>query len=63
MGWICLLLFALAEIGNWQMGQEIARVCELLGQEDFTTSPPTLAKAEIEGICRNRTPPPSRSGG
>ena len=56
MAWILLGLFALAEIGNWQMGNEIARVCELLGQGDFAASPPTLAKEEIEGVCRNRAP-------
>jgi hypothetical protein len=63
MGWIFLGLFTLAEVGNWQMGHEIRRVCELLHQGDFSTSPPELAKEEIEAICRNRTPQPSRSGG
>jgi hypothetical protein len=56
MAWILLGLFALAEVGNWHMGNEIARVCELLGQGDFASSPATLAKVEIEDICRNRTP-------
>src|SRR6516165_2437276 len=56
MAWILLGLFALAEIGKWQMGNEIARVCELLGQGDFAASPPTLAKEEVEGGCRNRAP-------
>jgi hypothetical protein len=56
MTWIFLGLFALAEVGNWQMGNEIARVCELLGQGALSTSAAGLAKEEIEGICRNRTP-------
>jgi len=56
MAWIFLGLFALAEVGNWQMGNEIARVCEWLGQGDFSSSPPSLAKLEVEDICRNRTP-------
>jgi hypothetical protein len=61
MVWIFLGLFALAEIGNWQMGNEIARMCALLGQGEFSSSPPTLAKVEIEDICRDRTPPKDTS--
>ena len=56
MAWILLGLFALAEIGNWQMGNEIASVCELLGQGDFSVSPPTLAKEEIEGSAATVRP-------
>jgi hypothetical protein len=56
MAWIFLGLFALAEVGNWQIGHEITRVCELLGQRDFSFSPPNPAKNEIDGICRNRSP-------
>src|SRR5262245_15426430 len=40
MAWIFLGLFALAEFGNWQMGSEIGRVCELLRQESFSISTP-----------------------
>jgi len=60
MAWILFGLCALAKFGNWQMGNEIRRVCELLRQGDFPASPPTLANGEIEGIWRNRTPQPSR---
>lgn len=56
MTWIFLCLFALAEVANWQMGNEIGRVCELLSQGGLSSSPAGLAKEEIEGICRNRTP-------
>jgi hypothetical protein len=53
IAWIFLLLFALAEFGNWQMSNEIARVCELVGQGK---SVPGAAKAEISDICSNRSP-------
>lgn len=56
MVWIFLGLFALAEIGNWQMGEEIARVCELLDRGDIVTDPAHLSTAEIDDICRRRSP-------
>jgi hypothetical protein len=56
MTWVFLCLFALAEVGNWQMGNEIAHMCGLLSQGSLSNPPTGLAKEEIEGICRNRTP-------
>ena len=56
MVWIFLGLFALAEIGNWQMGEEIARVCELLEQGDIVADPAHLSTTEIDDICRRRSP-------
>src|SRR5262249_55790916 len=50
---IFFLLFALAEFGNWQMGNELARICELVGQGSAVTGG---AKTEIDGICANRSP-------
>jgi len=50
---IFFLLFALAEFGNWQMGNELARVCELVGQGNALTG---AAKTEVGGICSNRSP-------
>jgi hypothetical protein len=50
---IFFLLFALAEFGNWQMGNEMARVCELVGQGNALTG---AAKTEVGGICSNRSP-------
>lgn len=56
MVWILLGFFALAEVGNWQMGEEIARVCELLERGEIASSQPNLSNAEIDDICRNRNP-------
>ncbi|MFO1159849.1 MAG: hypothetical protein U1E60_13495 [Reyranellaceae bacterium] len=56
MVWICLGLFALAEVGNWQISEEMAQVCELLDQGEIASSPPNLSRAEIDDICRNRSP-------
>lgn len=55
MVWILLGLFVLAEVGNWQMAEEIARVCELLDQGEIASSPPNLSRTEIDDICRNRS--------
>lgn len=56
MTWILLGLFAMAEVGNWEMGEEIARVCELLEHGEIASAPPNLSRAEIDDICRNRSP-------
>lgn len=56
MTWILLGLFAMAEVGNWEMGDEIARVCELLEQGEIASAPPNLSRTEIDDICRNRSP-------
>jgi hypothetical protein len=52
--WFCLGLFALAEFGNVQMGGEIRRMCELVG--DPVASRPKTAAEEIGAICANRVP-------
>jgi len=56
MLWILLGLFAMAEVGNWEVGEEMARVCELLEQGEIASAPPNLSRAEIDDICRNRSP-------
>ena len=56
MAWIFLGLFGLAEVGNWQIGNEMTRVCELLDRADAAFSRPGPAQKEIEGICLNRSP-------
>lgn len=56
MTWILLGLFAMAEVGNWEIGEEIARVCELLEHGEIASAPPNLSRTEIDDICRNRTP-------
>lgn len=56
MVWILLGLFAVAEVGNWEMGEEIARVCELLDRGEIASAPPNLSRTEIDDICRNRSP-------
>jgi hypothetical protein len=51
IAWFCLGLFALAEVGNIQMGGEIGRMCALVGNP-----PSTSAAHEIGAICANRVP-------
>ena len=52
--WFCLGLFALAEVGNIQMGGEIRRVCALAG--DTLVPRSQAAVDEIGAICANRVP-------
>ena len=52
--WFCLGLFALAEVGNVQMGSEIRQICALVG--DSVASRPKTAAEEIGAICANRVP-------
>jgi hypothetical protein len=56
MVWIFLALFALAEVGNWRIGNDIARVCELLDQANLDWPSPSPARVQIDDICRNRAP-------
>lgn len=56
MVWILVGLFALAEVGHWQISEEMAHVCELLERGEIASAPPNLTRAEIDDICRNRTP-------
>jgi hypothetical protein len=52
--WFCIGLFALAEMGNIQMGSEIRQMCALVG--DPVASHPKSAAEEIGSICANRVP-------
>jgi hypothetical protein len=52
--WFCLGLFALAEFGNVQMGDEIRRVCALVGDPVAPRS--KVVADEIGSICANRVP-------
>lgn len=54
VAWFCLGLFALAEVGNVQMGSEIGRMCALSGQP--LAPPSRTAAEEIAAICANRVP-------
>jgi hypothetical protein len=45
LAWVFFLAFTLAEIGNWQMGGEIDRLCERVSPMD-----------DIDAICRDRSP-------
>ena len=53
IAWFCLGLFVLAEVGNVQMGSEIGRMCELVGEPPLA-SPSKTAADEIGAICANR---------
>jgi len=51
--WLCLGLFAMAEVGNYQMGGELRRICELVGDQGSTAK---AADKQIDTICADRMP-------
>jgi len=45
IAWFCLGLFAMAELGNVEMGSELGRMCSLIDR---------TADREVADICANR---------
>jgi hypothetical protein len=54
--WILFGLLLIAEYGNWQRGEELSRLCELLGDHDISVGHPRTAREEIDNICISRRP-------
>jgi hypothetical protein len=46
--WLCLGLFAMAEFGNYRMGGELTRMCEMVGQQG--------PNREVDSICADHLP-------
>jgi hypothetical protein len=52
--WFLFALLLVAEYGNYSRGQELDRICELLGPHDVSVLRPTTAREEIDNICIGR---------
>jgi hypothetical protein len=55
---ILLGLLAIAIYGNYQRGNELSRVCYLLGEHVASYGHPQTAQQEIDTICNSRDPMP-----
>jgi hypothetical protein len=49
--WIFFGLFVVAEVGNYNHGRTITKLCELTGSHDVGTGHPRNAREEIDNIC------------
>jgi hypothetical protein len=54
--WLLLIVFAIAEYGNYQRGKELDRICELTGEHDVSVPTPRTVRQEIDKICISRQP-------
>ena len=52
---ILLTAYCAAEYGNYQRGQELQQICDLLGPHDRDEDA-EVSKQEIDEICRNVAP-------
>ena len=51
--WILLGLFVIAQLGSWQTGGELDRVCALTADHDMEAAAPVAVKDELNHICFN----------
>lgn len=49
--WIIVGLFIMAQLGSWQTGGDLDRVCALTNDHDMNASAPVAVKAELDHIC------------
>jgi hypothetical protein len=51
--WILLGLYIMAQLGSWQAGGDLDRVCALTNDRDIEAAAPVAVKDEIDHICLN----------
>ena len=51
--WILLGLFVMAQLGSWQAGGDLDRVCALTNDHDMNLAAPVGVKDELDHICFN----------
>jgi len=54
--WILLGLFVMAQLGSWQTGGDLDRVCVLTADRDIAQAAPEPVKGELDRICFNHRP-------
>ena len=52
--WILLGLFVMAQLGSWQAGGDLDRVCALTTDHDINVAAPVGVKDELDHICSTR---------
>jgi hypothetical protein len=51
--WILLGFLVMAQLGSWQAGAELDRVCALTSDHDMEVAAPVGVKDELDHICLN----------
>ena len=51
--WILLGLLVMAQLGSWQAGGELDRVCALTADHDMEAAAPLAVKDELDHICNS----------
>ena len=49
--WIVVGLLVMAQLGSWQAGGELDRVCALTANHDMEAAAPVIVKDELDHIC------------
>ena len=51
--WILLGLYIMVQLGSWQAGGDLDRVCALTNDHDMNAAAPAGVKNELDQICVN----------
>ena len=51
--WILLGLLIMIQLGNWQSGNDLDRVCALTAEREFAQGVPEALRGEVDHICLN----------
>ena len=51
--WIVVGLLVMTQLGSWQAGGELDRVCALTVDHDMNAAAPLAVKEELDHICFN----------
>lgn len=51
--WILIGLLVMAQIGSWQSGGQLDRVCALTDDHDIEQAATTVVREELDNICLN----------
>jgi hypothetical protein len=57
--WILLGLCVMAQIGSWNAGGDLDRVCALTAEREMTEAEPEAIKEELDHICVTHRAEPS----
>jgi hypothetical protein len=53
INWILLGLVVMSQLGSWQAGGDLDRVCALTADRDMARAAPDAVKGELDQICLN----------
>jgi hypothetical protein len=51
IAWLFFALLVIAEYGNYNLGKDLHRMCDLLGEHNVSFEHPVTPQEEIDTIC------------